>query len=40
MSPEFVCLMATALQWHLNTYVATAKALQALVFNSINGGSE
>jgi hypothetical protein len=40
MSPEFVCLMATALQWHLHTYVATGKAVQALLFNSINAGGE
>jgi hypothetical protein len=40
MSPEFICLMATALQWHLHTYVATGKAVQALLFNSINAGGE
>jgi len=32
MSPKFICLMATALQWHLHSYVATAKAVQALLF--------
>ena len=40
LSPKFVCLMATALQWHLHTYVATGKAVQAQLFNSINAGSE
>jgi len=40
MSPEFVCLMATALQWHLHTHVATGKAVQVLLCNSMNTGSE
>jgi len=33
MSTKFVCLMATTLQWHLHTYVATGKAVQELLFN-------
>jgi hypothetical protein len=33
MAPKFVCLMATALQWHLHTYIATGKAVQVLLFN-------
>jgi hypothetical protein len=40
MSPEFVCLMATALQWHLLTYVAAGKVVQLLIFNLINTGGE
>jgi len=40
MSPEFVCLKATALQWHLHTYIATGKAVQSLLFNLINAGGE
>jgi len=38
MSPEFICLMATAPPWHLHTYIATGKAVQELLFNSINTG--
>jgi hypothetical protein len=33
---EFICLLATALQKHHHTYVATGKAVQALLFNTIN----
>jgi hypothetical protein len=40
MSPEFVCLMATALQWHLYTYVAADKAVEAMLFNLINADGE
>jgi len=40
MSPEIICLMATALQWHRDTYIATGKVVLALLFSSINIGSE
>lgn len=35
-TPEFICLMATALQWHLNSYFATGNMVQPPLFNSAN----
>ncbi|KAF8534346.1 hypothetical protein BDD12DRAFT_809437 [Trichophaea hybrida] len=35
-TPEFICLMATALQWHLNSYFATGNIVQPPLFNSAN----
>jgi len=40
MSPEFICLMAPALQWHLPIYIATGKVVQALQFNSVDADGE
>jgi hypothetical protein len=40
MSPKFVSLITTTLQWHFHTHVATGKAEQALLCNSINAGGE
>ena len=36
----FVCLIATTLQWHLPTYIATGDAVGALRVSTIDGGGE
>jgi len=40
ISPKFVCLMATAIQWHLHIYVAAGKAEQALLISLKHSGGK